>query len=190
MNDSQSATPGSDLSPQTDEVESADAEEAGEGLSAKIPRFVRTCWVKRRMVFGIVAAGILVSVLYARFQPAVYTSTTTLMPPSDTSPYAGIMNMLSPNSAGADLGSEMFGLETRGDLFIAIMKSRNVQDALINRLGLANYYKARSIEDARRSLAGATTDRARSKEWSYNDQRYNRERCTCFKYGTGVCRRA
>ena len=27
--------------------------------------FLRTCWVKRRMVFGILAAGILVSVLYA-----------------------------------------------------------------------------------------------------------------------------
>ncbi len=78
------------------------------------------------------------------------------MPPADTSPYASIMSMLSPNGAGGELGGEAFGLETRGDLYIAIMQSRNVQDGLINRLGLANYFGVRSIDDARKSLAGAT----------------------------------
>ena len=121
-----------------------------------IARFLRTCWLKRKIVFGIIFAGILIATLYAFTRPNVYTSTATLMPPSDSSPFPGVMSALLPNSVAGELGSGAFGLETRGDLFIAIMNSRNVEDALINRLGLANIYKARSIEDARRSLAGAT----------------------------------
>ncbi len=108
------------------------------------------------MVLGILALGILISVLYAFSRPNVYTSTTTLMPPGDTSSFSNVMSVLSPSSAASELGSEAFGLETRGALFIAVMESRNVQDALINRLGLAHYYKAHSIEDARAALEGAT----------------------------------
>ncbi len=48
------------------------------------------------------------------------------------------------------------GLETPGELFISILKSRNVQDGLINRLDLAHYYNTHSIEDTRRALAGDT----------------------------------
>jgi len=156
MDDSQSATQASGLPPEPNEVESADAEEPGESLSSKIARFLRRCWVKRWMVVGILTAGILVSVLYALFLPAFYTSTTTLMPPGDTSPYSSIMSLLSPNSAVSDLGSEALGLETRGDLFISILESRNVQDGLINRFDLAHYYQTRLTEDTRKSLADAT----------------------------------
>ena len=156
MDDSQDITPESEYSSPPSDVESPDAEEAPESISASIARFLRTCWLKRKIVFGIIFAGILIATLYAFTRPNVYTSTATLMPPSDSSPFPGVMSALLPNSVAGELGSGAFGLETRGDLFIAIMNSRNVEDALINRLGLANIYKARSIEDARRSLAGAT----------------------------------
>jgi uncharacterized protein involved in exopolysaccharide biosynthesis len=155
MDDSQSATPASELSAQTDEVEAADAEEAGEALSSKIARFLRTCWVRRWMVIGILVAGILVSLLYAFHLPAVYTSTTTLMPPDSTSPDFSIMDALSSNPA-TRLGSEALGLYTPGDLFTSILGSRNVQDGLINRFDLAHYYKTRLIEDTRKSLAADT----------------------------------
>ena len=156
MDDSQDITPESEYSSPPSDVESPDAEEAPESISASIARFLRTCWLKRKIVFGIIFAGILIATLYAFTRPNVYTSTATLMPPSDSSPFPGVMSALLPNSVAGELGSGAFGLETRGDLFIAIMNSRNVEDALIDRLGLANIYKTRSIEDTRRSLAGAT----------------------------------
>ncbi len=148
--------PDSELQIQTDEVESADAEEVGEALSVKVARFVRTCWVRRRMVFGILVTGILVSVLYAFSLPNMYISTTTLMPPDNASQISDIIGLLSPSGSTAQLGSEALGLSTPGDLFISILKSRNVQDGLINRLNLAHRYHARNIERARSSLEGAT----------------------------------
>jgi uncharacterized protein involved in exopolysaccharide biosynthesis len=156
MDDPQGTTPDSELLPQANEVESDGAEEAGESLGLKIARFLRTYWARRRIAFGILAAGILASVLYALSLPAFYTSTTTLLPPAGGSPMSGIMNLLSPASTAMDLDSVELGIETRGDLYVAIMGSRNVQDDLINRFGLANYYKSRLIENTRKSLAAAT----------------------------------
>ncbi len=130
MDDLQSAKSGSDLPPQTDEVESDDAAEVHEALSVKIAGFLRVCWVRRKMIFGILAAGFLLSLLYALSLPNVYTSTTTLMPPDNSSPYSGVMSLLAPSSSAASLGSGALELSTPGDLFISILESRNVQDGL------------------------------------------------------------
>ena len=132
------------------------ARKKGRTAECKDALYLRTCWAKRKLVFGIVAAGILFSVLYALSLPNVYTSTTSLMPPDGTSPYANILGMLSPGSSASDVATEALGLETPGDLFISILGSRNVLDGVINRLDLTHYYQTRSMEDARRSLEGDT----------------------------------
>jgi capsule polysaccharide export protein KpsE/RkpR len=156
MDDFQSTTQAPEFAAETDEVEPVGEEEAGESLGSRIADFLRTCWLKRRMIFGIVAVGILASLLYALVLPNMYVSTTTLMPPDNTSPYSSIMGLLSPGSAAAQLGGEALGLNTPSDLFIGILKSRNVQDGLINGLDLAHHYRSRDVEEARKSLEGAT----------------------------------
>jgi capsule polysaccharide export protein KpsE/RkpR len=160
MDDSQNPMPDQNLQIETNEpgeFESVDAEEAGETLSTKIARFLRTCWLRRKVILVLVAAGVLISILYAFSLPNIYTSTTTLMPPDNVSPYSAIMSALSPNSPAAELGSSALGLNTPGDLFISILESRDVEDGLISRFNLAQYYKTRLNEDTRRSLAGDTS---------------------------------
>jgi len=156
MDDYQSTTEIPELPAETDEVEPVGDEESGEGLSVRIADFARICWLNRKMVFGIVGAGIVVSVLFALSLPNNYVSTTTLMPPDNSSPYSSIMSLVSPGSAAAQLGGEALGLSTPGDLFISILKSRNVEDGLIHGLDLSGHYKSHDIEDARKSLEGAT----------------------------------
>jgi uncharacterized protein involved in exopolysaccharide biosynthesis len=108
------------------------------------------------LFLGIVACGILLSVLDAVVQPNMYVSTTTLMPPDSTSPYSSIMGLLSPDNAASQLGSVALGLNTPSDVFIGVLKSRNVQDGLIKRLDLAHHYRSRDIEESRTSLEDAT----------------------------------
>src|SRR5271154_5446103 len=127
MSDSQSEALESELSQQADEIESAGVEEAGEPLLPKITLFLRTCWARRKMIALIVAAGILVSLADALLEPNVYSSTTTLMPPDSSSAYNDVMSLLSPSSGVANLGSEVLGLNTPGDLDVDILESRNVQ---------------------------------------------------------------
>ncbi len=156
MDDLQSTAEVPEFSAEAGEIEPVGEEEAGETLGSRIAGFLRTCWFKRRMVFGIVAIGILASVLYALILPNVYVSTTTLMPPDNTSPYSSMIGLLSPGSAAPQLGGSLLGLNTPSDLFIGILKSRNVQDGLINNLALARHYGSRDAEEARATLEGAT----------------------------------
>lgn len=156
MDDFQSTAQAPEFTAETDDVELVDAEEVGEHLSSRIADFIRTFWLKRKMVFGTVVVGILISVLYALLLPNVYTSTTSLMPPDTTSPYSNILGMLSPGGSAADVATEALGLGTPGDLFIGILESRNVQDGVINRLDLTHYYRTRSMEAARKSLEEST----------------------------------
>ena len=157
MNDSEVATPASELWNKTEGDEPVSIEDDSESLNFKLARFIRLCWAKRLMVFSILALGILISLLYALSLPNIYTSTTTLMPPGNTSPYSSMMSMLSSGSAAAGLSGEALGLETPGELFVSILGSRSVLDGLIQRFDLVHHYKSKILEDARTALTGATS---------------------------------
>lgn len=157
MDDSQIVTTGSEVWTQAEASEPAGNEEAGEDLIVKIMRFIHMCWMRRRMVLSIVGAGILISLIYALLQSNVYTSTTSLMPPDNSSPYSAMLSMLSSSSSAASLGSEALGLNTPGELFVSILESRNVQDAVIARFDLVRYYKVHLVADARIVLASSTS---------------------------------
>lgn len=159
MVDSQNETTASEHQIETNEVEPPDGgeEEVCETLSEKIARFLRTCWMRRRMMLCILFTGIIVSVPYALVQPNIYTSSTSLMPAGNSTPYPSITSLLSPGGGTpAELGGEALGLYDPDALFIDILESRNVQDGLINRLDLSRRYKTQSIDDTRKSLASAT----------------------------------
>ena len=156
MDDPQSATPGLEPWTQANDVESASAEEVGEALSLRITCFVRSCWVRRKMVFGILAAGILLSLLYAISLPNMYTSTTTLMPPDSTSSSSSLMSLLSTAGPAAAAGSAALGIKTPGGVFVGILGSRRVQQSLVTRFDLVRHYKKRFIEDACKRLEADT----------------------------------
>lgn len=150
-----------DLEPQNElgEDELAGDAEVREAFTSQVTLFLRNCWAKRRMIVTIVAIGTLASVIYALCLPKEYTSTTVLMPPDSSSPSSDIISMLSPGTGGsiaAELESQSLGISTPGDLFVAVLESRNVEDGLIRRFNLSQYYGTRLIEDTRRSLEGDT----------------------------------
>jgi uncharacterized protein involved in exopolysaccharide biosynthesis len=108
------------------------------------------------MFFGILATGILLSVLYALSLPIIYTSTTTLMPPDSTSSSSNLMSLLSSASpAAATVGSSLLG-KTPGAVFVGILGSRTVQESLVTRFDLIHYYKTKFVEDACKRLTADT----------------------------------
>ncbi|MFZ0395263.1 MAG: GNVR domain-containing protein [Terracidiphilus sp.] len=147
---------GTDLLPQPNEDEFAAMEEEGGSLSVSFVRFLRLIGARRRIVLSILTAGILISVLYAYMLPNIYTSTTTLMPPGNTSSFGSFMSLLS-NNPDANITDEMLGMGSPGELFVAILGSSNVQNALITRFSLMHYYRAHTMMDARKELAADTT---------------------------------
>ncbi len=155
MDESRIASSSTEILLQPNEDDFALGEEEGEPISVSVIRYARSIWERRRMVLSILAIGILLSLLKALLGPNIYTSTTSFLPPGNTSSFGSLMSMLSSN-APSGITDEMLGLGTNGDLFVAILKSRNVQDALVTRLRLLQYFKARTMLDARKALTSAT----------------------------------
>ncbi len=157
MDESRIASGSTETLLQPNEDDFALVEEEGEEFSAIVVRFLRSIWERRRIALPIMAIGTLLSLLVALTAPSVYTSTTSLLPPGNTSSFGSIMSMLSSNPATAGLSDDMLGLGTPGELFVAILKSRNVEDALITRFSLLHYYKAATMLDARKVLSSETS---------------------------------
>jgi uncharacterized protein involved in exopolysaccharide biosynthesis len=157
MDDSPMAPSGSELVPPiVDDYESGE-DELDETLVEKGSNFLRLCWARRKLVFGILGSGVVLSFLAAFTMKATYISTTTLMPPENASPYSNLLNMLTSASSAASLGSAALGLNTPAELYVSILGSRTVQDDLIAQFGLMDRYKSKMHEDARKKLKGDTT---------------------------------
>ena len=121
-------------------------------------------WARRRIFPMIVACSLLLGVVTSLLLPVQYESTVQLMPPDtesgSTAMLAALAAKAGPGIAG--MAGEILGLKTSGDLFIGILRSRTVQDRLVERFDLKKAYGVRLQEDARRQLrdkTGIGTDR-------------------------------
>jgi uncharacterized protein involved in exopolysaccharide biosynthesis len=125
--------------------------------------WLRLLWSRRRLLAKTAAVGFLVGTLLAFILPKSYVATTELMPPDNQSSSA--MTMLAAfatktGSAGGALGGvagDLLGLKTSGALFVGILRSRTVEDRLVERFDLKKVYKEKLGEDARSKLEDNTS---------------------------------
>lgn len=120
----------------------------------------RLVWGKRSIVLKSAAVGLLASLAVAFLIPRRFDSTARLMPPDQSSSGMGMAMMAAASGTissqlGPNLGSmagDLMGLKNSSDLFIGILRSRTVQDDLINKFDLKKIYWDRRMEDAREDL--------------------------------------
>src|SRR5262249_14859588 len=91
--------------------------------------------------------------------PKQYESRTQLMPP-DTESGSEIGSLLAmATRSGSGLGmlaGDMLGLKTSGSLFIGILRSRTVEDRIVQKFDLQRVYAAKRQDSARRRLEANT----------------------------------
>jgi uncharacterized protein involved in exopolysaccharide biosynthesis len=122
----------------------------------------RLVWKHRQFLFRFMTAGLAMSALIALLIPNRYRSTARLMPP-DQGGSSAAMLAAAGSRFGVDLGSglaglggDLLGLKSTSDLFLGILQSRTVQDAVIGRMELKKVYADRRMEDARDDLSKNT----------------------------------
>jgi capsule polysaccharide export protein KpsE/RkpR len=80
------------------------------------------------------------------------------MPPdnqsSSTAALAALAAKVGPGFGG--LGSDLLGIKNSGDLFVGMLRSRTVQDRIVQRFDLKERYAVRLEEDARKELVNRT----------------------------------
>lgn len=110
---------------------------------------------RRYFLVRAAAWGLLFSTILAFLIPARFESRTQLMPPDAESggELASLLAMASRSGSGLGmLAGDLLGVKTSGSLFIGILRSRTVEDRIIDKFDLRSVYKVRRMEAARRRL--------------------------------------
>lgn len=115
---------------------------------------------RRRLIIWITGICAVVAVIVSLLLPKRYTATVILLPPQQSSSMAAILSsQLSSLGGAAELAGSSLGLKNPNDMFVAMLKSRTVEEAMVTHFGLMQEYHDRYLSDARKDFErNATVD--------------------------------
>lgn len=109
--------------------------------------------VKRKRLIGyIVGAAAIASVMISLLLPKIYAATTSILPPQQDTLALSMGLQQAAQSGVGGIASGLLGMKTAADLWVGILKSNSVRDAIIDRFRLKGVFDVETIEDARREL--------------------------------------
>jgi tyrosine-protein kinase Etk/Wzc len=112
-------------------------------------------WLIAKVTGLAVLAGVTLSLVL----PVRYTAVSKILPPQQTQSAASMMMNQLTNAGGSPLAALAgggLGLKNPNDIYIGMLTSRPIADAIIQKFGLMQAYHAKNMTDARRTLASFT----------------------------------
>lgn len=104
----------------------------------------------------LIAAAIATTVSF--LIPNRYTAVTNILPPQQNQSLASsLMGQLGALGPMAAMAQGSLGLKNPADLYVGMLKSRSVEDALIQQFGLMDVYRDKRMSDTRKDLEGHST---------------------------------
>ncbi len=105
----------------------------------------------KKLILGFPFLAAVVTAGITLLMPNWYTATAKLLPPQQSQSNAvAILGQLGALSGGT---STALGLKNPSDIFVAMLKSRTVADAIIERFKLKELYDEKYLQDARKALS-------------------------------------
>jgi uncharacterized protein involved in exopolysaccharide biosynthesis len=121
----------------------------------------RLLWDQRAFILQWCVRGLLIATVMAILVPNRYLATTRLMPPESSGGSGMAMISALAGKAGtpglSSLASDLLGSKNSGALYMEALRSRTVEDKLVNRFDLRRVYWVRYMEQARNDLEENTT---------------------------------
>lgn len=114
-------------------------------------------WKHRAFLWRVFWITTLLSVAVAFLIPVRYKSTAKLVAGENpgSSPLSGLLNKAAGGGSGLGLGldpSSLLGLKTPGAFYVEVLKSRTVEDRLVQKFDLRTHYRKKYYQDARKKL--------------------------------------
>jgi len=107
---------------------------------------------RRDLVAGTAAAAAL-ALIVSFLLPNRFTATTMILPPQqNTSSASALLGQLGPANPLASLAGGSLGLKNPNDLQVAMLRSRTVEDAMIDRFNLMALYREKRRSDGRKKF--------------------------------------
>jgi capsule polysaccharide export protein KpsE/RkpR len=116
-------------------------------------------WEKRGLLARVAFRALLLSTLIAFLIPRRFESTVSIMPPRDAMGDSSMMLAAMAGKASPGLSAmagNILGAKSTGALFVDLMRSRTVQDQIVDKFDLQRVYWTRYEQDARKQLDART----------------------------------
>ena len=142
-----------------EEAAVADAAEQSERIH--FPEYLIVLAKRKSFILKFVGVAIILSTIAVFLLPKTYTAKAKIMPPQQNQSMGTMavaaLNQLGPLAALAGQGG---GLRNPSDIYVAMLHSETVANALIDRFSLMSVYKQKLREFARKQLETATEIKA------------------------------
>lgn len=106
----------------------------------------------KKRIIGLTIAAALLAVGYALSLTNIYTATTKILPPQQSQSSASAM--LSQLGGLAGMAGSSLGIKNPNDLYVAMLKSRNVMEKIAKRFDLQKVYEQETLTGTLKALEG------------------------------------
>lgn len=105
----------------------------------------------RKLILVIISSAIVLSTVISFLLPKVYSAKASIMPPQqENSIAAGLVSNLTGGLG--NIAGDFLGMESPADIWVGVLNSNTVKDAIIDRFDLRKIYKEDTIEETRAKL--------------------------------------
>ena len=105
----------------------------------------------RKLILVIISSAIDLSTVISFLLPKVYSAKASIMPPQqENSIAAGLVSNLTGGLG--NIAGDFLGMESPADIWVGVLNSNTVKDAIIDRFDLRKIYKKDTIEETRAKL--------------------------------------
>jgi tyrosine-protein kinase Etk/Wzc len=120
---------------------------------------------RKRIVLSVTLFFTVLAIIISFVLPKRYTASVTLLPPQQNSSMGAALASQLGNLGGmAALAGGSLGLKNPNDMYVAMLKSRTVEDAMVQHFGLMQEYRQKYPSDARKAFEGYATVEGNGKD--------------------------
>lgn len=120
---------------------------------------------RKRMIVWVTSIAAIAALIISLLLPKNYTATVSLLPPQqNTSMSAALAAQFGGMGGMAALAGGGLGLKNPNDKYVALIKSRTVEDAMVKRFGLMQEYHQKYLSLARKTFENHSTVESGAKD--------------------------
>ena len=113
---------------------------------------------RKRLILFCTAGFAIVSMIISLILPKSFTATAVLMPPRQSSSIGSLLSAELGSLGGmAELAGNSLGIKNPNDMYIGMLKSQTVEDAMVKEFGLMHEYNTRYLSAARKAFENHVT---------------------------------
>jgi len=120
---------------------------------------------RKKIVLWVTAVFAVLSLIISLLLPKRFTATVTLLPPQqNSSASAALSSQLGNLGSVAALAGGSLGLKSPNDMYVAMFRSRTVENAVAEHFGLMQQYKTKYLSDAGKAFESHSKVEAGAKD--------------------------